>query len=201
MAIHLALVFNPTGNVNPSKIWPNVKLGTELKVINSAGSFPNLSKIPNSPFSYARVSLKLMFSSLSCPIGMIVFVVSKVGMLNNGSSLLFSGSLESTGTCGATTVVSNLVNEASGHIEINGNLRNNGALNNAGTVILSSESKLYGTGNFTQTQGTLAVDGAITQDSIEIQGGTVAGSGIINTDVNNSGGTIAPGNSPGFIYD
>ncbi len=53
---------------------------------------------------------------------------------------------------------------------------------------------------YVQTGGTTTVDGTLmSQSPVAIQGGTLRGTGTIAGSLTNSGGTVAPGNSPGFL--
>lgn len=77
-----------------------------------------------------------------------------------------------------------------------------GALTNSGTVIISTTGAFDPTiANYTQTAGSTVVDGTITTYSgaiLNIQGGTLSGSGTINGNVV-LGGTLAPGDAPGTL--
>jgi hypothetical protein len=57
---------------------------------------------------------------------------------------------------------------------------------------------------YTQTSGSTVVRGGTlmsgpTLNTVQIQGGTLSGAGTVDAHVVNSGGTMAPGNSPGFL--
>jgi VCBS repeat-containing protein len=60
-----------------------------------------------------------------------------------------------------------------------------------------------GPATFTQTAGTTALAGGGTLlapgDTLTLQGGTLKGTGSVSSSVNNAGGTVAPGNSPGIL--
>jgi fibronectin-binding autotransporter adhesin len=77
-----------------------------------------------------------------------------------------------------------------------GNFTNSGAMN----IALGSGFNTQG-GNYTQTAGTTNVDGSLfaAGASVNIQGGKLTGTGSIFSNVDNSGGTVAPGNSPGVL--
>jgi hypothetical protein len=72
---------------------------------------------------------------------------------------------------------------------------------NTGILNISSDSNFgIQTHNYTQTAGAIIVDGSLAARSVNIQGGTVKGIGVIfATVVQNSGGIVAPGNSPGIL--
>jgi hypothetical protein len=73
-----------------------------------------------------------------------------------------------------------------------------GPMNHSGTAIVEATRKLTRTGNWTQTGGSTQVDGVLDVNSgiVDLQEGTLAGSGRVETNVANTGtGTVAPGNS------
>ena len=82
-----------------------------------------------------------------------------------------------------------------------GTLTNNGLLSNVGA--LNSTGTINGTGSFTQTAGTTTVDGSLSQNSIAINGGTLAGNGGTITSPNTitvaSGATLSPGDAPDAV--
>ena len=70
---------------------------------------------------------------------------------------------------------------------------------NAGTVTISSGT-LFANGGLTQTAGTTTVaSGAQITGSVMLSGGTLKGGGTLGGAVSNTGGTVAPGNSPGTL--
>ena len=76
----------------------------------------------------------------------------------------------------------------------------NGPITNSGSFIVDLTSTTNSANTFTQTAGSLTVDGTMTQASIFINGGTLGGTGIINGDIQiGAGGTLGPGNSPGSL--
>lgn len=77
-----------------------------------------------------------------------------------------------------------------------------GAYSSSGTVQVDAGSfmELVG-GSFTQTAGVCTVDGEFQSDPnpLTFSGGTVGGSGLIDSNVSNTGATVNPGNSPGTL--
>jgi fibronectin-binding autotransporter adhesin len=73
---------------------------------------------------------------------------------------------------------------------------------NAGSVSVTGNLV---TGGYTQTAGTTSLIGGppaqiqSTGSALALQGGTLRGDGTVGPDVNNSGGTVAPGASPGTL--
>ena len=73
-----------------------------------------------------------------------------------------------------------------------------GTLNNLGTVL--NDGILDGRGTYIQSAGQTKNNGSMTQASIQINGGSLSGNGIINGDVTiGSGAYVFPGNSPGTM--
>jgi hypothetical protein len=71
---------------------------------------------------------------------------------------------------------------------------------NGGTLDIQAGAVMDGLGITHLNGGTLRVDGQMTQQAgLNITGGTLQGTGTINNNVDNSGGTVGPGNSPGTM--
>ncbi|NKB22537.1 MAG: hypothetical protein GKS01_18785 [Alphaproteobacteria bacterium] len=71
---------------------------------------------------------------------------------------------------------------------------------NGGTLDIQAGAVMDGAGITHLNGGTLRVDGQMTQQiGLNITGGTLQGTGTINNNVVNSGGTVGPGNSPGTM--
>ena len=102
-----------------------------------------------------------------------------------------------------------LTNAASGTIavavgaELSGTVGGSQGVDNAGTVQVAGRLVMPA---YTQTAGTTSLVGgppaeiAIPNTGVlALQGGTLKGAGTVGPDVNNSGGTVAPGASPGIL--
>jgi len=77
------------------------------------------------------------------------------------------------------------------------------AFNNTGTV-QSLSGTIDFSGSYTQTAGVTRLNGGAiskTGGTMSIQGGTVEGFGTLTGNVNNSGGTLSPGLSPGQLNE
>ncbi len=74
------------------------------------------------------------------------------------------------------------------------------AINNSGTVEVQTGTLAFSSG-FTQTSGMTLLNGGNINSSgtMAIQGGNLTGQGTITGNVNNSGGTVIPGTSPGQL--
>ena len=120
--------------------------------------------------------------------------------LNGGTTNVFNGArLENVSLVehndGALTV------HGGGTFDNTGDLRING-----GTVQVDAGATLNGLGSTTLNGGTLRVNGEMVQTGfngfvtgLTINGGTLAGSGTVRSDIDNIGGTVGPGNSPGTL--
>ncbi len=87
-----------------------------------------------------------------------------------------------------------------GHLLVdasNGVTASSNAFTNEGTVEITN--KLTRTGEYVQTAGLTIVDGELEANLVTLSGGVLAGSGLIDADVVNTGGLINPGNSPGTL--
>jgi hypothetical protein len=112
------------------------------------------------------------------------------GTINNSGMVTFSFSqLNNSGT---------LQNNTGGFLENSGS-----TFINTGTVVLASGAVLVNVSvigfpaTYTQSAGLTVVDGLFTSDTpVEINGGTLSGSGVIEGDVMMRG-TMSPGDSPG----
>ena len=77
---------------------------------------------------------------------------------------------------------------------------NNSVIANAGEVAVSAAATLSVGGSLTQTAGHTAVDGTLSlAQTFALQGGSLTGSGSIVGSVDNSGGSVGPGDSPGLL--
>ena len=79
-----------------------------------------------------------------------------------------------------------------------------GAFSNAGQMSFGtgSDFQVGAAGSlqdYTQSAGITTVDGTLSASSVAINGGILKGTGSITASVINSGGTVAPGNSPGTL--
>jgi hypothetical protein len=73
------------------------------------------------------------------------------------------------------------------------------AVNNSGTVAIPVAAGLNVGGNYTQTDGTTAVDGTLTaSNTVFLDGGVLKGAGTINANVVNAA-EVDPGDSPGIL--
>jgi fibronectin-binding autotransporter adhesin len=114
---------------------------------------------------------------------------------NNGTMDTSSG--------GTATVTGALNNTSTGTTNITGNstLAVGGSVMNAGTVTVGSGSELNASGTtYTQSGGTTTVDGQIAATVAAATGGTFTGTGTIDGNLSNTGGTVKPGDgAPGTL--
>ena len=130
-----------------------------------------------------------------------------------------TGSLTGFGTVsqnGGTTLTNNgLVNAVGGTLNLNtSNFVNTGTtqVQNGATLTTSSGTAITDSGNIlvknggtatfaqdvTQTAGMTQVDGTL-NSALTLTGGTLSGTGVVNGNVVNTSGTVAPGDSPGTL--
>ena len=95
---------------------------------------------------------------------------------------------------------------ADGSLTVTGgrNLSPAGTFSSAGNLTVGNGSSFIPTGaTYTQSGGSTYVQSGgtllATGKSLQLQGGTLKGTGTVNADVSNTAGTVAPGNSPGFL--
>jgi len=135
--------------------------------------------------------------------------------ISNGSTLTVGGNVNMTGygqlnvTDGSTLTVQKDLNikpdpifSASGAMTISGDsaVTVNGTNNNGGSVRIDNSSVLTAKSGFTQTAGNTVVDGLmnVTGTGMQIQGGSLSGTGVINGNVV-MGGTLMPGDPTGGL--
>ena len=126
-------------------------------------------------------------------------------LIGNGAQLTIGANqtVRGSGQIGANTL--SLVNQ--GTINANGALAtltidaNTNLFENQGSLLATGAAGLISTDQIKQTAGQTVVDTTLTINSgaLNLEGGTLSGSGVINGDVNNTGGTVNTGNSPGVL--
>ena len=98
----------------------------------------------------------------------------------NAKGFVNQGTLQATGTGGITLPT--------------------GPFTTSGNVSISSGSTLNRSGDYTQTGGSTAVNGVLdASGTVDLQGGSLTGNGEIRANVNNTLGTVLPGQSPGTL--
>jgi GEVED domain/Calx-beta domain len=153
-------------------------------------------------------------------------ILNVAGFVNNGTLELTndggsrsatlnitSGTLDNAGTIAA------LVGGGGGVRVINGNITNPGSITlahsltlgkpsgthvNTGTIDVGAGSTLDITSNgtLTQTAGSTHINGVLqASTTVQIQGGVLDGTGTVAANVAHSGGSIAPGLSPGVLTE
>ncbi len=119
-------------------------------------------------------------------------ILNNSGTLNNaaGATLVNYGAINGNSVLYNTGILNN---NAGATLQNDGTLRNDtGTVNNAGAIT--------GTGTYIQTVGRTINNGTLTQALIQIDGGSLSGTGTINGNVNiGSAGSVNPGNSPGTL--
>ncbi|HLN31276.1 MAG TPA: DUF4214 domain-containing protein [Gemmataceae bacterium] len=128
--------------------------------------------------------------------------VSSVGVgnyfgINDAGTVIDQGVVEATGAGNALNMEPSLITntgtlEATGGAELI--VAPDTSLDNQGTVVVESDSAVSAIGPYTQTAGTTDLEGgALTVNTLGLQGGTLAGTGTVTGNVTNSGGAVEPG--------
>jgi hypothetical protein len=146
------------------------------------------------------------------------------GILTNASGLTLSGGTYEVDANSTINIVGAAFTSNAANIIINGastsfaaitslntnsglfHLENGASYNavlgfsNSGTVLIDSTSDLgLPLGAYGQSSGLTQVDGTLTTSTFNLSGGTLKGSGRIAATVDDTGGTIQPGDSPGEL--
>jgi hypothetical protein len=121
----------------------------------------------------------------------------------NPNSLINSGTIETQpGAGGVRRLTRAITNTSSGTININTDTQGfTLRIAQAGTINVAATKTLSFGEQLTQTAGAMAINGTLsTNQPVTIQGGTLRGTGNVTAStVNNTGGTVHPGNSPGNL--
>jgi autotransporter-associated beta strand protein len=125
-----------------------------------------------------------------------------------GSTTVSAGTLQiaSTGSLGGGSYAGAITNSGSFILSSDSNQLLSGMISGVGTLTKSGEGTLTLTANNSYSGGTsvtagkLLVNGAITNSAVTVQnGGVLGGGGAVGATAVLSGGTIAPGESPGTL--
>lgn len=125
-------------------------------------------------------------------------------IVTNAASITLDGAASAildsaNGKNGLTNLASNA---ASGSLSfLNGRgLTTTGAMTNAGSVFVDVGSTLVTGTGYTQTAGITKVNGTLDPAAdFNLNGGTLGGNGLVQANVNNPGGIVSPGDSPGQL--
>lgn len=131
---------------------------------------------------------RILFRSTSSLENYNAFNISDSGVADfeNGATALNAGSY--TQTSGSTSITGGSVFTNHGSFEQSG-----------GAVLVDAASTFNGTSSVVIGGGTMTVNGQLVQTGVIVNGGTLQGTGTIQSNVNNAGGTVGPGNSPGTL--
>ncbi len=194
-----------TGGVNNAGHLTNYGTfsGSNSGSVYNDGVFRNLSNLSGGYFFNSAAGV-LRAGDSSLPFPYNIGTISNAGNIDNGvagqiivdgnAALLVRGSYASGGSAPTNGVINNR-----GMINSSGNQAN---------VVIEAGGSIIGDGDFTQTSGTTtlesaAAQGSIVQSEIRIEGGTLTGTGRLeSTSVPlfiGATATVAPGFSPGTL--
>jgi hypothetical protein len=145
----------------------------------------------------------VQFDNLTLTLGSNALVHGTFGTLGdgNGDTLINQGTIIADVSGGTLTIDSaNFTNNGTLEAQ-NGSIALDGTTVLAGgTLYVAAGNTVAATGSVTQTGGTTRVDGTLTTAStMQIQGGFFVGTGTITGNVNNTGGTVRPGDLLGTL--
>lgn len=197
-----ATVLSPDGRVCPQGGLRSFA-GPGADIINSAG-FPE----PGTSVSVENQGLVIFRNPGSLQTSSCHFL-----SLTDSGGVTFENNSASTIENGAW-----LSMQSDYRVSVTGNssLTNDGlVVQSSGTINVDAGSTLGGAGATVVSGGTLRVDGLmaqslsggplvfqnglIAQSGVTITGGRLEGSGTVQSDIDNTGGTVGPGNSPGTL--
>jgi fibronectin-binding autotransporter adhesin len=166
---------------------------TGASVVNG-GSFENAGTTQNLGNFLNQVT-----GTMNNSIGGMIENLTTGSLVNRGTLLNQSGgTIENSGVIdneGTLRNLGTLLNKANGVIN-----NTTGAIENLGTLLINAQSSVNGGGTYSQSGGSTVVDGTLGASRIDILGGVLSGSGVLQGDVLiGPDGTLAPGNSPGTL--
>ena len=191
------IIDKKAGGATGSRIQPPVSTQNGELWVSDAGSSLNLDVAPNT-FSGGTLTGTLILD------GILSFPGSVTAL--SGNFQLGSGGQITDGVGGPDAVTTLTGNGAGSTITVQNPMSltqdfvNQGTIDIQGSAILSvAAGKTYtqqagGVTKLSQAGAHLTVPGGVT-----LTGGTLQGIGSVDADVTNTGGTVAPGNSPGTL--
>ncbi len=184
------------GNIKMNSLGnqTNLVMDEATVTINGAGAI-TLSNNTNNRIYGTLVANRLVLES-----GQTISGAGQLGV--NSMTLTNNGTIEATQATPLTinlTGITAFTNEGTLRASGTGGLVFTEALTNTDTLEVLTGSKATITGNYVQTLGSTLVDGILDPTGlVDIQGGSLFGSGTIKADVTNAG-SIFPGSSPGLL--
>ena len=150
----------------------------EMNVLNkldNSGILTNAGTLNNSAFGTLSNTGTLSNSNSLTNAGSLI----NLGTVTNSGSVSNTGTLMSEGTINNTGGIVN-----AGQLSLmSGLLNSSGSIENQGSFRVSTGASVNGYsgsyGSFTQIAGSTLIDGSLTQNTVNIQGGVLAGSGSV----------------------
>jgi hypothetical protein len=184
--------FNNSGTVNFTAIYDPGNFS--ISALNNSGTMSVSLEFNSSSFDGGTLNnsgtMNLAQNCFMCPPPYDSSGSISIGTLNNSGTLniaIYQGSGN-----GPLTI---------GTLNNTGVINNSGTFTNSGAVMISNTGLFTTSTNYTQTAGSTLVNGTLTATGgaiVNIQGGTLGGTGIINGNVLMAG-TMMPGDAPGTL--
>jgi hypothetical protein len=180
-------VTNDLGGFGNSGTMYNYGSVSSLDSIGNSGALYNSGNMSVNRGSFVNSGTIYNSGTISTCSGFCYF--SNSGTIYN-NAIISSGVLVNDGT---------INNTSGGYIANHKGFLNNGTVVVASGATLTNDTLGFITGGYGQSAGSTAVDGLLTSNApIQIDGGILSGSGVIQADVM-MGGTMSPGDSPGKL--
>lgn len=167
------------------------KIGASILTLSGTGGFTGPTQIADGELDLASSTILSSSARLTVDAILAVSADATVGSLDGGSSALISfgsGRTLTVGGDGTSTSFGGRFTNAGSLVKVG-----------AGTLTLTSTLSTY-SGTTTVSAGKLLVDGTTASSVTTVaSGGTLGGHGTVGSVTVQSGGTLAPGNSPGIL--
>lgn len=171
-----------TGALGPAAFANNGLLVVPNGILTLTGTFTNFSA-----------------GTLTGGIYMVVgtFKFTGANIVTNAAAIVLDGAASAIVNQSNGNALANFASNAAAGIFLiqNGrNLTTSGPFSNAGIAIAGSGSTFAATGSYTQTSGsTFLAAGTLAATVVNLDGGSLAGTGTVSAPIANNGGAISPG--------
>lgn len=185
------LTINGRWNMNSTGSSTNL-IANGSQTITGNGEIVMSDNINNRIYSSAN-------NTLTIDNGITVRGAGQIGL--NQTQLVNKGTITADGSSAMTIQSSGTGFDNQGNLNASGSgaMNISGNFTNSGNVVIDNGSLINRSGTFVQTAGMTNVNGTLQSSGlVDIQGGLLAGNGLITGDVSNDG-IVGPGNSAGLL--